>query len=468
MSIPAEQPTVAYEPPCIRELQADLLTPVGAYMRLRAHNRSSFLMESATGGETFGRFSILGCNPVRELTASAPGNANWANDPLSDSLSAKLGEFSQTTLHGLPGLPFSGGLVGIIGFDFVREIEKFSDQQLSSAPLAWLGDYRTFLVFDHLKQSLLLVGRTEDRGRAEADRELSDYEKLLCSDLRRHPPHFHAAERVSNFAKVDFCAAVESMKRHIVAGDIFQSVLSQKFSREFQGDAFELYRALRRINPSPYMFYLESPVGTAIGASPELLVGVESRVARLLPIAGTRPRGESNEADARLEKELLADPKERAEHMMLVDLARNDLGRVADYGSVRVDETAAIHRFSHVMHMVSRVSSKLKSDCSAVDALRASFPAGTVSGAPKVRALELIFEHEPAPRDFYAGACGFLGVDGNAEFCITLRTAFARDGVLTYQAGAGIVADSVPESEYQETLHKAGAIERAIQLAESA
>ena len=258
---------------------------------------------------------------------------------------------------------------------------------------------------------------------------------------------------------------MERLKHHIRIGDIFQAVLSQQFSRPYEGDPFQLYRALRRVNPSPYMFYHETPVGTLIGASPELLVGVENRTARLLPIAGTRPRGADEEKDRGLERDLLADPKERAEHMMLVDLARNDLGRAADYGTVKIDELAAIHRFSHVMHMVSRVSGRLKDGLTAVDALAASFPAGTVSGAPKVRALELILENEPTPRGMYSGASGFLGSDGNAEFCITIRSAFAHKGVLTYQAGAGIVAESVPEREYEETIHKAGAMDRAIALA---
>ncbi|MBI5060622.1 anthranilate synthase component I family protein [candidate division KSB1 bacterium] len=448
----------------IRELASDLLTPVGALLRLRAAGEHPFLLESAAGGERFGRYSILGVDPSGILSAHAPGRAefNSGSGNRTGSLTDLLRGFVTNGTAVSSHLPFVGGLVGAIGFDFVREIERFDERGRSPRPLAWLGDYRHVVVFDHLRQLALLVGDADD---ATAAKRLDDLSRILHSALPKPRPGFRVGACRSNFSPSDFCEAVASLKRHIVAGDIFQGVLSQRFTRELDGDPFDLYRALRRVNPSPYMFYHETPVGVFIGASPELLVGVNRRTARLLPIAGTRPRGLDEAEDLRHEKSLTADPKERAEHMMLVDLARNDLGRVAEYGTVSVDESAAIHRFSHVMHMVSRVSAKLRPGLNAVDALLASFPAGTVSGAPKVRALELIFEHEPTPRDFYAGAAGFLDGDGNAEFCITLRTAIAHEGRLIYQAGAGIVADSVPQTEYEETIHKAGAIDRAIALA---
>lgn len=445
-------------------LSADLLTPVAAFLLLRQEGQYGFLMESAAGGERFGRFSYLGINPLRELYSSQPNCANWSNQvnenarSLSECLASYISASSNSPSR---RSQFSGGLVGFIGFDFVREIEKFAQPQATREPVAWLGDYQTSIVFDHLKQELTVSTLLERGGEQEVHR----IQKLLSRSLESNHSRLNSGSRDSTFTKSDFCDAVNSFKRHIVAGDIFQGVLSQRFHRPCEGDPFELYRALRRVNPSPYMFYQETPVGTFVGASPELLVGVQQRKVRLLPIAGTRPRAEDDAEDLKNEQALLADPKERAEHMMLVDLARNDLGRVAQYGSVSVDETAVVHRFSHVMHMVSSVSANLRDGITAVDALRASFPAGTVSGAPKVRALELILAHEPTPRGFYAGAGGFLTSAGDAEFCITLRTARIHNGVVEYQAGAGIVADSNPEAEYDETLFKARAIERALDMA---
>ncbi len=452
-------------PYTVRELPADLLTPVSAFLRIRAQGMTPFLLESASGGERFSRFSILGMNPSGEILAASPGTARMTRNgaTVRGSLLDLLHVFAAEHCAAVPGLPFSGGLVGSIGFDFIHELEELPQARRSPEPTAWLGEYRTFIVFDHLKQAVQLVSRNEPEA---AERELKDLQRILDDEHPSISPGcFDVTSHTSNFSRADFCSAVERLKRHIQIGDIFQAVLSQQFSRSYEGDPFQLYRALRRINPSPYMFYHETPVGTLIGASPELFVGVEERTARLLPIAGTRPRAATETEDRAYEQGLLADPKERAEHMMLVDLARNDLGRASEYGSVKVDELAAVHRFSHVMHMVSRVSGKLRENMTAVDALAASFPAGTVSGAPKVRALGLILEHEPTPRGMYSGASGFLGCDGSAEFCITIRTAVAHNGKLTYQAGAGIVADSVPEREYEETIHKAGAMDRAIALA---
>ncbi len=450
----------------ILSLSADLLTPVAAFLKLRSLGHAPFLMESVTGGERFGRYSFLGLDPDGAIFANAPGSASSdvRGIPASGTLRQLLTEFEHTNTFGANlALPFAGGLIGVIGFDWIHELERLDPAKKSSAPLAWLGNYPRFVVFDHLRHEIKLVDQSDDSNTSR----LHELARALERPLTNNNLAFRTGECSSSFERDEFCSAVNNVKQHIVAGDIFQGVLSQRFSREASGDGFQLYRALRRVNPSPFMFYHETPVGTFIGASPELQVGVANGEVRINPIAGTRPRGENDESDMRHERDLKADPKERAEHMMLVDLARNDLGRACEYGSVKVKELGTIHRFSHVMHLVSDVRGKLRDGLCATDALAASFPAGTVSGAPKVRALEIILENEPVPRDFYSGAAGFLGRDGNAEFCIMLRTAVLRDGVLTYQTGAGIVADSIPEHELAETEHKAAAIERALKHLDS-
>jgi len=450
----------------ILSLSADLLTPVAAFLKMRTLGRAPFLMESVTGGERFGRFSFLGLEPDGAIFAQAPGNAaaDIRGISSSGSLRQLMTEFEHLSRSEVSSsLPFAGGLIGVIGFDWIHELERLDPTKRSRSPLAWLGNYPRFVIFDHLRHEIKLVDQSENSTESDL-RELSE---ALEKPLTNINTTFRTGERSSSFDPNDFCSSVDKLKQHIVAGDIFQGVLSQKFSREAEGDAFQLYRALRRVNPSPFMFYHETPVGTFIGASPELQVGVSSREVRINPIAGTRPRGADGETDLKHERDLKADPKERAEHMMLVDLARNDLGRACEFGSVKVKELGTIHRFSHVMHLVSDVRGKLRDEFCATDALAASFPAGTVSGAPKVRALEIILENEPVSRDFYSGAAGFLGRDGNAEFCIMLRTSVLRNGVLSYQAGAGIVADSVPETEHAETEHKAAAIERALKQLDS-
>ncbi len=448
----------------IQTLSADLLTPVAAFLKLRSLGRAPFLMESATGGERFGRYSFIGLDFDGAITADSPGHAraDIQGVTASGSLRNLLTEFEKNSHKESASepLPFSGGLIGVIGFDWIHELERLDQTKKSSAPLAWLGNYKQFVIFDHLRHELKLIDQSSDSN----DSRLRELSRVLDAPLASQRSSFETGPRSSSFDPVDFRSSVEKLKSHIVAGDIFQGVLSQRFTREAKGDAFQFYRALRRVNPSPFMFYHETPVGTFIGASPELHVGVSNREVRINPIAGTRPRGSDDVADLQFERDLRADPKERAEHMMLVDLARNDLGRACDFGSVKVEDLGSILRFSHVMHMVSDVRGKLRDDFTATDALAASFPAGTVSGAPKVRALEIILENEPVPRDFYSGVAGFLGADGNAEFCIMLRTAVLRDGVFSYQAGAGIVADSVPENERAETEHKAAAIERALKL----
>lgn len=439
-------------------LAADLLTPVGAFLRLREAGRFPFLMESATGGERFGRYSIIGCDPSGEILAERPGHAHSTiGGQSSGSLLEMLKTFPQPNANAVA--PFGGGLVGVIGFDWIFELESLNPRHRGKLPVAWLGNYTRFAVFDHVKQEVSLCNANSD-----SDDALHEWAERLRGPMPIVASSCSWGDRRSSVTQSDFCASVDCFKEHIRKGDIFQGVLSQKFSRAFDGDAFQLYRALRRVNPSPFMFYHETPVGTFVGASPELQAGIRAREVRIDPIAGTRPRGNDEPEDVKNEQDLKADKKELAEHMMLVDLARNDLGRVCDFGSVRVHELAQVHRFSHVMHMVSDVRGRLSREKSAADALAASFPAGTVSGAPKVRALEIILENEPVSRDFYSGAAGFLSRNGDSEFCIMLRTAVWRDGELTYQAGAGIVADSVPEREFAETEHKAAAIERALLL----
>ncbi|NUO18521.1 anthranilate synthase component I family protein [bacterium] len=442
-------------------ISGDLLTPVAAFLKLRNLGSAPFLMESVTGGERFGRFSFIGLNPDGAISAEAPGKASATIPSISQTgpLRLLLCEFEQNcTARHEQHLPFNGGLIGVIGFDWIHELEQMDASKQSSTPLAWLGNYEQIIIFDHLRHEVILA----EQGNSKSAVTLHEITQALEKPVQAVKRSFKTGHRSSSFEPADFCASVDKLKHHIVAGDIFQAVLSQRFQRPAEGDAFELYRSLRRVNPSPYMFYHETPVGTFIGASPELQVGVSLREVRINPIAGTRPRGANETADKLLEHELVSDPKERAEHMMLVDLARNDLGRACEFGSVAVRDLASVHRFSHVMHLVSDIRGRLRDGKFTTDALAASFPAGTVSGAPKVRALQLILENEPVPREFYSGAAGFLGSDGNAEFCIMLRTAVLRDGVLSYQAGAGIVADSTPENELAETEHKAAAIERAL------
>ncbi|MFQ5632818.1 MAG: anthranilate synthase component I family protein, partial [bacterium] len=336
--------------------------------------------------------------------------------------------------------------------------------------------YDTVLAFDHLRQQIHIItnaileeGANLKKSYETALERIAETKAALLRPVEVHEnsnQHTHANIN-STFVRNDFCAAVQKAKEYIRAGDIFQVVLSQQFSRALSAKPFDVYRALRVVNPSPYLYFMQVDDCSVIGSSPELLVRVEDGEATVRPIAGTRPRGQTPEQDARLAKELLADEKERAEHVMLIDLGRNDIGRIAQYGDVRVTEKMIIERYSHVMHIVSEVRGKLRPGLDAIDALKACFPAGTVSGAPKVRAMEIIEELEPTRRGLYAGALGYLDFSGNLDTCITIRTLEVRDGIAYFQAGAGIVADSVPDKEYEETVHKSNALRSAIVLAES-
>jgi len=472
--------------PVYKRLSADLLTPVSAFLTLRQDSRYSFLLESVEGGEKLARYSFLGKNPYRivqafgqEVFIEEAGERRSVAPTSTPSpgifgvLQGLLDRYVEVKVPGLPRL--TSGAVGYLGYDAVRLLEHLpeqpvDDQQLPDA--VWCF-YDTLTAFDHVKHQLVLMASaffepdTEvEIAYADATRRLAALEAELSTHALPHPaPVRLTGAMTSNFARDDFEQAVEAAKRYIYEGDIFQVVLSQRFAMPFAGDRFNLYRALRQVNPSPYLFYLDCDTFALVGSSPEVLVRVEDGRAEVLPIAGTRPRGRDEAEDAAFETDLLADPKERAEHLMLVDLGRNDLGRVSRYGSVHVDRYAYIERYSHVMHIVSSVSGLLDRRRGAMEVLAACFPAGTVSGAPKVRAMEIIDELEPTKRGIYAGAVGYVNFSGNLDTCITIRTMLVRDQTIFVQAGAGIVADSDPAREFEETENKARALKQAMLVA---
>ena len=472
--------------PVYRELNADLETPVSVYLKLRDQSES-YLLESVEGGERVARYSFLATDPARVLTvrgdqvtirnhAHSKTHSLAGRDPL-DALRDFLAPYRAVCIPGLPR--FFGGAVGYLAYDIVRHIERLPstarDELDLPDALFLLTD--TVIAFDHVKHRLLIIANAHVNGnvRAAYDDAIARIENIVArlnrpmSTTAPAPSHDgHALE--SNVSPEQFAQMVRRAQEHIGAGDIFQVVLSQRFARETHADAFSIYRALRRVNPSPYMFLLDFGETQFIGSSPEVLVRLEDHVATLNPIAGTRPRGADAATDARLEEELCADPKERAEHVMLVDLGRNDLGRVCEYGSIQIPEFMIVEKYSHVMHLVSRVIGKLRPHLDAFDLLRATFPAGTVSGAPKVRAMQIIEELEGVRRGPYAGAVGYFGFPvngaGNMDFCITIRTIVQRGKRAFVQAGAGIVADSDPMREHQECVNKARALVRAIEMAE--
>jgi anthranilate synthase component 1 len=460
--------------PVRTDLLADLDTPVSAYAKLRSTG-PAFLLESVEGGENVSRFSFIGCNPRKIFRAQA-GDA----DPLA-ALQKELAGYRPVSVPGLP--PFTGGAVGYLGYEFIHSVEKsvpLAARDELDVPMMWFMLCDSIVAFDRANQTLRLLVNAHIPPDASAASVAAAYD-AACVELQRmqaalaQPSPLSSAALgdagtiqvpAGNFTKAAFEKMVEESKEFIRAGDIFQIVLSQRFSRPFDRNPLDLYRALRTVNPSPYMFLLETGDFALVGASPEVHVRLTGRKVEIRPIAGTRPRGKTAAEDASLEKELLADTKERAEHLMLVDLARNDIGRVCAYGSVKVPEFMIIERYSHVMHIVSQVEGQLEPERSAFDLMRATFPAGTVSGAPKIRAMQLIAEKEGTQRGSYAGALGYFSYDGNLDSCITLRTALLKDGQVHIQAGAGIVADSVPSAEYQETISKASALFKAISLAE--
>lgn len=455
--------------PVCTDLLADLETPVSAFAKLRGTG-PAFLLESVEGGEHVSRFSFIGCNP-RKIISAQPGDA----DPLK-LLEAELAGFKPVEVPGLP--PFTGGAVGYLGYEFIHSVEPtvpLAARDELGVPAMWFMFCDSVLAFDRAHQTMRLIVNAHvgtDAGAAydAACAELQRMQAALARPTPLAPATLGATGPVQvpagNFTRAAFEKMVDDSKEFIRAGDIFQIVLSQRFSRGFTQTPLDLYRALRTVNPSPYMFLLETGDFALVGASPEVHVRLTGRKVEIRPIAGTRPRGKSADEDVALERELLADEKEKAEHLMLVDLARNDIGRVCAYGSVKVPEFMIIERYSHVMHIVSQVEGQLAPERSAFDLMRATFPAGTVSGAPKIRAMQLIAEKEGTQRGSYAGALGYFSYNGNLDSCITLRTALVKDGQVHIQAGAGVVADSVPAAEYQETINKASALFKAIALAD--
>ncbi len=468
----------------IRELSADLDTPISVYLKLRGRG-PSFLLESVEGGERVARYSFIGVSPSRVYTLRGHTvhrrtlartdalELDPTTDPL-DFLQDELGSFQSEHVQGLPR--FIGGLVGYLGYETVAHIEPKLAARLKPAdvPEAVFLLADTVVAFDHARRSLFLIAHTFDGDLAAAEHKLDELEAQLREPLvnsKLQTPNAQTAP-CSNLSQAEYEALVTTAKEYIAAGDIFQVVLSQRFTRQTSAEPFDIYRAVRRFNPSPYMFFfdfdeLEGEPFYLVGASPEMFVRLDSDGrAHLRPIAGTRPRGASPAEDAALEKELLADPKERAEHVMLVDLGRNDLGRVCDYGSIRVRDFFTVELYSHVMHIVSHVEGKLRAGLTAFDLVRAAFPAGTMSGAPKVRALEIISALEPEARGVYSGCVGYFSFDGAMDMCLAIRTLVGRGATVSVQAGAGIVADSVPALEYAECANKARAMLKAIEIAE--
>jgi anthranilate synthase component 1 len=473
--------------PIYRECLADTETPVSAYMKLRTSG-PSFLLESVEGGERQGRFSIVATTPRETLRFGDGTVAHESPDGVAHAVCDDPLEAIDEILRGrvaapVAGLPrFHGGAIGFLGFDLIRSYEDVGPRGVDpyDVPLAHVSFCDTLVVFDHVKHTIKVVAHASlsddldaeyqaateridavvDRLRGAAALDATD---ALIADVPTSVPRAPIAP--SNMTQARFEGMVEKAKEYIAAGDIFQVVLAQRFSVPTDASALAIYRALRVVNPSPYMYLLDFGDYQIVGSSPELLVLVDGDTVVTHPIAGSRPRGATPAQDEELERELLANEKERAEHIMLVDLGRNDVGRVSRPGTVQVDQLMSIERYSHIMHIVSNVTGQLRDDFRPVDALRACFPAGTVSGAPKIRAMQIINELEPDGRGAYAGAIGFFGYNGNLETAITIRTAVLRDGVAHVQAGGGIVADSEPTAEFQESVAKAQALLTSIRLA---
>ena len=473
--------------PVYREILADLDTPLSAFLKLKS--RRCFLLESVEGGEKWARYSFIGSDPsviiegrgkdivIRE--GSHKKKVRFEKDPL-EVISDQINKYKPVIMPGLPR--FFGGFVGYIGYDTVRYFEDLPDYQHDglNLPDIFLMLTDTLVVFDNLTHKIQVISnayvksspeKAYRKARSQIDKIVK---KLRSKTIMPRKSRKSSDEKTrlkkdnfkSNFTKKGFIKAVEKTKKYVRAGDVIQTVISQNFHKDTEVQPINAYRALRVINPSPYMYYLQTGTSTIVGSSPEVLVRVEADTLELRPIAGTRRRGKTREEDLYFEEELKADPKEMAEHIMLVDLGRNDLGRVAQTGTVNVTDLMTIERYSHVMHLVSNVQAKLKKNRSVFDVLRASFPAGTVSGAPKIRAMEIIEELEPTKRGPYAGSIGYFDFSGNMDMCITIRTIIFKNKKAYIQAGAGIVADSDPVLEYKETLNKARGMFRAIEMAE--
>ncbi len=477
--------------PVYTDLMADFETPVSAYAKLKQAG-PSYLLESVEGGETLSRYSFIGCRPRKVFACGpqvteirVPGEPTKTlptpHDPLT-LIEAEMRGYQPVVLPGMPR--FTGGAVGFIGYEYVNRLEAtvpaVARDELGT-PLLYFMFSDSLLIFDRAKQTLRLCVNAHVHARNPSEDPVEAAYAAAVAELKelyailRHPRELAPAPLIDtprialpagNFTAERFERVVEEGKEFIRSGDIIQFVPSQRFTRPFSKSPLDLYRALRTVNPSPYMFILETGEFSIVGASPEVHVRLTDGLVEIRPIAGTRKRGATAAEDGTLEKDLLADEKERAEHLMLVDLARNDIGRVCEFGSVKVPEMMVVERYSHVMHIVSQVEGRIAAGRTAYDLMRATFPAGTVSGAPKVRAMQIIAQYEPSQRGIYAGALGYVGYDGNMDTCIMLRTALLKDGLIHIQAGAGVVADSVPASEYQETVSKASALFKAVAMAE--
>jgi anthranilate synthase component 1 len=463
--------------PVWAEILADLDTPLSAYWKLAHDQEVSFLLESVTGGEQVGRYSFIGISPL-DVFRSKNGEHRWEKgvfsdtsekDPL-DNLDTALKTLDIATPEGFPR--FYGGAVGMIGYDYVRYLENLPDSlpdPLNVDDVAMMI-CETVVVFDHARNSVKVIAlaKPTQAGYEKAQAEINAIIKKLKSPLPAlpEPPNYRTTEPQSNLTQPEFETIVKRVQEYIAAGDGIQMVLSQRFSKASEVHPMAAYRAIRQLNPSPFLFLLRFDDFDLVGASPELLVGLEHRKATVRPIAGTRPRGKTELEDKAYAEDLLASEKERAEHIMLVDLGRNDLGRVCEVGSVKPEKIMTIERYSHVMHLVSDVHGILRADLNCMDLVRATFPAGTLSGAPKVRAMEIIEELETSRRGAYGGAIGFFCPNGDTELAITIRSITLKDGMAHVQAGAGLVYDSDPTEEYLETLNKAGAPLAALRLAE--
>jgi anthranilate synthase component I len=470
--------------PVAKTLSADLLTPVGAFLAVAAKEKYAFLLESVEGGEKIGRYTFVGARPRMVLTARGRdltflrGSAEERRTgSVNDVLREHLRQYRPATVAGLP--PFTSGGVGYFAYDMVRQFERLPETAKADVDLpdCVFTFYDRLLAFDHLKHQLHIIAAADVRAespRKAYDRALADIEAMeskLVRGIHRQELGWSAPARRTHIgvhtstSHDKFLESVCRAKEYIAAGDIFQVVLSQRLDFKPSAEPFQIYRALRTVNPSPYMFFLQLDDMHVIGASPEMLVRVTGQKLEYRPIAGTRPRGDGPGDDERMIEELRSDEKERAEHVMLVDLGRNDLGRVSDYGTVKVHDLMYVERYSHVMHLVSALEGRLRPELDALDAVAACFPAGTLSGAPKVRAMEIIEQLEPVRRGVYGGAILYADYAGNLDSCIAIRTMVMRAGRAFVQAGAGIVADSDPENEYQECMNKASALLRAAENA---
>ena len=466
--------------PVYEVITADLLTPVLAYLKIREKGKQSFLLESVEGSTNMARYSFIGKDPEEifsntGMTVSYKKNGTPITAEISifEFIREKIRKYNQPKIDALPD--FTGGIVGYLGYENIALIEKvIKFRSKSFNPDSIFGIYNTVLAFDHFKHQIILITNVPITPETDLEEAFSKA-KLTLSSLReelKKPVDYSSDFKLNGiireeFDPEEFYSQVEAGKKNITEGDIFQIVLSKRFSSEFSGDAFNVYRSLRIINPSPYMYHLEFDNElTIIGTSPEDLLKVKNGKAQVLPIAGTRKRGKTPKEDADLEINMINDPKELAEHTMLVDLGRNDLGRVCRYGTVNVSESMKVQRYSHVMHIVSKVEGILADGKDSIDALRSCFPAGTVSGAPKIRAIQLIEEYEKHERNIYAGAVGYFDFSGNLDMCIAIRTLYAKENTVFWQAGAGIVADSRPELEAKEIKNKSAAMINALKNAE--